>query len=399
LSSLLDPYAPLLIYLGIWGLIILVGYLLKAEKHGLVVKPYYFMLKTVIFNSWMERIGGRFRRFWLTFFDIGAALGIGLLFFAIFTFVLNIFNLLFRTKQAGPTLLIIPLPGITISWEIFPYILISIAILLIPHEAAHGIASVIDKVPIKSSGVFLAVFLPGGFVEIDEEDLSKRPSRTKLRVFAAGSSTNVATWFLVFLLFSNFALVISPLYQTTSSGVLVTGLANNGGAEKAGIQQWSVITGLNGTQMFQPSDLAAFLVRINETSHPSTVVTVALNNGETKSVTTTPAPGNSTHALLGITTFPFYAPRYSNLPVQFPFQIASQLNWLLIILLGVGIVNMLPLFPFDGDRYFDTILGALGLKSEADRKIVRTLVGIAALSLLLGNLVLSYILFGTVFPS
>ncbi len=354
------------------------------------------MLKTVVFNSWMERIGGRFRRFWLTFFDLGAALGLGLLVFALYTFALNILNLAYRTKQAGPTLLIIPLPGLTISWEIFPYILISIAILLIPHEAAHGIASVIDKVPIKTSGVFLGIFLPGGFVEIDEEDLAKRPARTKLRVFAAGSSTNVATWFLVLLLFANFALVISPLYQSNSSGVLVTGLTNNGGAQAAGIQQWSVITSLNGTQVNQPIDLAAYLLHINETQHPNAVVVVTLNDGQTRNVRTGPAPGNSTRAFMGISTFQYYAPRWSALPVQFPFQLFSQLNWLLIVLLGVGIVNMLPMLPFDGDRYFDTLLGLLGLKNT---RPARTVMSLVSLGLLGSNLILSYILFGTVFPS
>ncbi len=396
MSSLLDPYLPLLAYLGIWGVIVLIGYFLNAEKYGLLIKPYYLMLKTVVFNSWMERIGGRFRRFWLTFFDVGAALGLGLLVFALYTFVLNIVNLLFRTKQAGPTLLIIPLPGITISWDIFPYILISIAILLIPHEAAHGIASVLDKVPIKSSGVFLGVFLPGGFVEIDEEDLAKKPARTKLRVFAAGSSTNVVTWFLVVLLFANFALVISPLYQSTSSGVLITGLSNNGGAQSAGIRQWSVITKLNSTPVNQPLDLASFLVGINETLHPSAAVLVTLSNGQTRNVITTPSPSNRTRALLGVSVFQYYAPRSSFLPVQFPFQLFSTLNWLLIILLGVGIVNMLPMFPFDGDRYFDTILSTLGLKST---KKARTAAGLIAFGLLASNLILSLVIFGTVFPS
>src|SRR2546428_8063279 len=113
------------------------------------------------------------------------------IFYKLVLYGINQFN---RSSQAGPKMLIIPVPGVTISWEIFPYILISIAVLLIPHEAAHGIASVLDKVPIKSSGVFLAIFLPGGFVEIDEEDLSKRKARTKLRVFAGGSFTNVVSW-------------------------------------------------------------------------------------------------------------------------------------------------------------------------------------------------------------
>jgi hypothetical protein len=134
--------------------------LLKADKHGIIAKPYYLMLKTVAFNSWLERIGGRFRRGWLAFFDIGAAMGIGLLVFVIYSFVNNAVGLFRHSSSAGPTLLIIPLPGLTIGWDIFPYILLAIAVLLIPHEMAHGIASVLDKVPIKSSGVFMAVFLP-----------------------------------------------------------------------------------------------------------------------------------------------------------------------------------------------------------------------------------------------
>jgi len=255
---------------------------------------------------------------------------------------------------------------------------------------------VLDKVPIKSSGVFLGVFLPGGFVEIDEENLAKKSARTKLRVFAAGSSTNVATWFLVVLLFANFALVITPLYQPTSSGVLVTGLANNGGAQAAGIPQWSVITKLNSTQVNQPVDLASFLVRIDEARHPSTVVVVTFSNGQTRNVITTPAAGNGTRALLGVSVFQYYAPRSSFLPIQFPFQLFSTLNWLLIILLGVGIVNMLPMFPFDGDRYFDTILSTLGLKST---KRARTAAGLISFGLLASNLTLSLVIFGTVFPS
>ena len=118
----------------------------------------------------------------------------------IYSFINNAVGLFRHSSSAGPTLLIIPLPGLTIGWDIFPYILLAIAVLLIPHELAHGIASVLDKVPLKSSGVFMAIFLPGGFVEIDEENLAKRKARTKLRVFAAGSFTNVATWALVLLL-------------------------------------------------------------------------------------------------------------------------------------------------------------------------------------------------------
>ncbi len=391
MSSILDPYLPILAYLGVWGVLVILGYLLRAEKHGIILKPYYFMLKTVVFNTWLERIGNRFRKFWLVFFDIGAAMGLGLLVFAIAIFLQNAVGLLTRAPSAGPTLLIVPLPGLTIGWDVFPYILISIAILLIPHEAAHGIASVLDRVPIKSSGVFMAIFLPGGFVEIDEEDLAKRASRTKLRVFAAGSSTNVISWLLVILLISNFALTISPLYNASPSGVLITKLSDGGAAQSAGIQQWSVITSLNNTTVNRVADLANYLVKV----HPKSTVVIGLSDARRIPVLTRPASDNASRALIGIQPFDYYAPRASFIPLALPFQLFSTLQWLAIILLGVGIVNMLPMYPFDGDRYFDTILGKLGLK---DTKRARTLASIVSLSLLGGNLVLSFLIFGTVFP-
>ena len=393
MSSPLDPYIPLLEYLAVWFGIVALAVLLKADKHGVLAKPYYLMLKTVVFNSWMERIGGRLRKAWLTYFDIGAAMGIGLLIFVIYSFIFNALNLVHHSSQAGPTLLIIPLPGLTISWEVFPYILISIAILLIPHEVGHGIASVIDKVPIKSSGVFLGIFLPGGFVEIDEENLSKRKARTKLRVFAAGSYTNVVTWFLVFVIITNFAVSISPLYNSNSSGVLITGLVNGGPAQTNNVPNWSVLTAVNGTSVSTIDQLRSQLVPLIPGHH--LLLTVS---GSNYLIVTQPSPTNSSRATIGIFTFNYYQPRASFIPVSGPYQFYTLLQWLSLILLGVALVNMLPMVPFDGDRYFDTILTGLGLKNAKVNKIIRGVTSIFSLGLLLSNLILSYILFGTIFP-
>lgn len=393
MSSPLDPYIPLLEYLAVWFGIVALAVLMKADKHGVVAKPYYLMLKTVVFNGWMERLGGRFRKAWLTYFDIGAAMGIGLLSFVIYSFIFNALNLFNRSSQAGPTLLIIPLPGLTISWEVFPYIVISIAILLIPHEVGHGIASVIDKVPIKSSGVFLGIFLPGGFVEIDEEDLSKRKTRTKLRVFAAGSYTNVVTWFLVFLVITNFAVSISPLYNSNSSGVLITGLVSGGPAQTNNIPTWSVLTQVNGTTVSTIDQLRTQLSPLVPGHH--LLLTVSGNN---YLITTQASPTNSSRATIGIFTFNYYQPHASFIPISGPYQFYTLLQWLSLILLGVALVNMLPMVPFDGDRYFDTILTGLGLKNARVNKIIRTTASLISLGLLLSNLILSYVIFGTIFP-
>jgi membrane-associated protease RseP (regulator of RpoE activity) len=375
----------LLFYLAVWVVIYALATLLKADKHGIISKPYYLMLKTVVFNGWLEKIGSRFRRGWLAFFDIGAAMGIGLIVFVIYSFVNNAIGLFRHSSSAGPTYLIIPLPGLTIGWDVFPYILLAIAVLLIPHEVAHGIASVLDKVPLKSSGVFMAVFLPGGFVEIDEENLAKRKARTKLRVFAAGSFTNVATWALVLLL-------LVTLFQSSPTGVLVTGFTNGSPAQTQGLPQWSIITQVNNNATPDAFHLGSYLSSLK----PGANVTVHLSNpSQTLTITTGKSDTNSSRAILGILTSNYVPLRYQFLSVISTYQLLTAFSWLQLILLGVALVNMLPLVPFDGDRYFDTLLGVLGLKNT---KGVRTVASVISLGLLSSNIILSYILFGTIFP-
>src|SRR5256712_6298308 len=342
------------------------------------------MLKTAAFNHWMDRLGSRWRRGWLTFFDIGAAAGVGLSAFALYTFARSLIALFTKSSQATPTALIVPLPGLTISWDLFPYILVSIAVLLIPHEAAHGIASVLDKVPIKSSGVFMAIFLPGGFVEIDEPELAKRKAITKLRVFAAGSFTNAVSFGLVLLL-------VFALFQPAPTGVLVTGFTPGGPAATAHVPQWSVITGLNATSVSQVQDIATYMSRAT----PGSLVQVRLNNGQVFNVTTGKSDTNSSRAILGIYNQNYVPLRYNFLSTQSTYQLTYAFFWLQLILINVALINMLPMFPFDGDRYFDTLLGILHVKNT---KPVRTAASVISLGLLGSNLILSLILFGTVFP-
>jgi hypothetical protein len=53
------------------------------------------------------------------------------------------------------------------------------------------------------------------------------------------------------------------------------------------------------------------------------------------------------------------------------------------------------MFPFDGDRYFDTVLSRLGFKKTKNARAVASAV---SLILLGSNLILSYAVFGTIFP-
>ena len=385
MATLLDSLIPLGIYLAVWIGIFIIGVLVKADRFGLILKPYYFMLKTVAFNSWMERLGRKWRGFWLTFYDIGAAVGIGLTALAVYVFIRGLIALLTNAPGATGVALIVPVPGL-VRLDILPYILLGIAVLLIPHEVAHGIASVLDRVPIKSSGVFIAVVLPGGFVEIDEEDLSKKANRTKLRVFAAGSFTNIVTWFLVLLL-------ASAIFVPGPAGVLITNLTNNGGAQQAQVPQWSVITAINGTQISSIGDLSRFMSNVKAGQSIELQLSDGTNIVSKTVKTTLENSTGSPRALIGITSQDYQRPRTTLVTPFIGFQLSLAFYWLTLLLINVAIVNMLPLFPFDGDRYYATILNILGVKNTKWPRIVASGV---SLSLLLLSIVISFVKFGTI---
>src|SRR5207247_3571430 len=130
-------------------------------------------------------------------------------------------------------------------------------------------------------GGFSGNIPPGGFVEIDEEDLSKRKARTKLRVFAGGSFTNVVSWFLVVLLITNFALAISPLYDSKSSGVLITGLVNGGAAQNNNVASWSVLVAVNGTTVNSVESLSNVLSPLTPGHHSLLTINKAASNTQT----------------------------------------------------------------------------------------------------------------------
>src|SRR5207245_11697385 len=189
--------------------------------------------------------------------------------------------------------------------------------------------------------------------------------------------------------------VCSPMSIDEPSEGHVTELGNGEAAQTNNIPNWSVLFAVNGTTVNSVESLRNVLSPLTPGHH----LLLTINNGAsntqtTYSIITQPASDNSSRATIGIFTFPYYKPVASFLPVSLPYHFYNTLSWMSLILLGVALVNMLPMFPFDGDRYFDTILGILGMKNT---KNVRTIASIVSLLLLGSNLILSFVLFGTIF--
>jgi len=89
-------------------------------------------------------------------------------------------------------------------------------VVILLHELSHGVQCVMEGVPVRSAAFLYAVITFGGAVEPDEETLNKKSTMSKLRIFAAGSLTNLLTGLLIIPVFIAFG-----SYLPTWLGVLL----------------------------------------------------------------------------------------------------------------------------------------------------------------------------------
>jgi membrane-associated protease RseP (regulator of RpoE activity) len=378
-----------LAYLAVWIIITVAWWGFRAKRHGISGLPFYMLYRTTRFNNLIERISGISPKTWRTIWNIGIVLGVGSMAYIFYTLILNLTNLLFRTEQAAAIQPIIPLPGLTVSFETFPYLVLALSIVVLSHELSHGIASLADRVPLKSAGLFYAHIVMGGFVEPDEEQLNKARNVTKLRIFAAGSATNIILGIFFIILLANFPATIAPFYNIVPSGVQIGSVPPNLPAYSSGLKAGNTVTSINGTTVTGVADLREIMGNVS----PGQVIVLGTPNGSYM-IKTTADPSNASHALIGIgglTDLIIYKPKLPLFSSAFPDALLHAEYWLSIVLVSVALINMLPMYPFDGDKFIETSLNVLGVDKA---KWVRSAFNVAAYALLFMNVGLSLLRFG-----
>jgi len=342
-----------------WVVILIAAKSLKLEKHGFELKAYSITYKNTQVQSVLSKILTRTRRGIRVFADVSVVAGFLMMGFAFWFLLNNLSNFFVEpTEFAELTVLI---PGVTLtSGPAIAYFLLSIPIVLIIHEGAHGIVASLEKIKIKTGGfaVFIALF--AGFVEPDEEEFDKAKKISKLRVIGAGATSNVIFAFaLGALLLTNpiFALVLpEPLvewFYDAPDGVLVISIIPDGGAEKAGLQSGDLITAINGVVIITPLDFQKIDLKPGET----VTVTVQRNGQQLQlPVEIMPSPDDPNRGLVGIMrdNALSYKPVYNF--IEWDPQVSMFLLWLWMISFFIGIINMLPLPILDGGKFLYTII-------------------------------------------
>lgn len=369
----------LLIFLAGWVGIYLVSRVVPLARYGIEVTPLYLLYRTERLNNFLRATANKGHRFWRVYADVGVLAAVFEMALIFYYLINNLFRFIYAPQQAEP---IVPfLPGVTISLRWVPYILLAIGLALTTHELAHGVIAYLEQIPVKSSGLVLAPITFGGFVEPDEEVFEQSEPRSKLRVLAAGSMTNMLGGLLTLLL-------ILAVF-TPASGVLVLSVSEGYPAHEAGIRPWDVITSINGTQV---SNLLEFVVVMDGVTPGARLAITTVRDSYV--VETVPSPDNASRAIIGLPAggyVSYVSMRIGASYSQVAYHLNLTLNWMSTLMISLAIFNMLPLFPFDGERYLYTLLQ---LRLKKGLKAVRTVINVFSVSLIALNIGLTFIRYG-----
>ncbi|MEX0861763.1 site-2 protease family protein [Nitrosopumilus sp.] len=374
-----------------WVVIVVIAKALKFEKYGFEIKAYSLVYKNKGVNSVLLKVLSRTKRGIRVFADTSVVAGFIMMAFAFWFLLNNVSNFFVVPTDFAPLTVLIP--GVTLtSTSSIAYFLLSIPIVLVIHEGAHGIVAALEKIKIKTGGfaIFIAMF--AGFVEPDEEEFEKSKKISKLRVIGAGATSNVIFAFILgaVLLTNPFFAMVLPepllsIFYELPSGVLILSIIENSGAEQAGLLANDIITSINGIPIFSPIDFP--ILNPGETAS-----VIVLRDGQTLEfpVEIIPSPEDPERGLIGImrdNSFA-YKPVMNFIEWNDP-NVSMFLLWLWMISFFIGIINMLPLPILDGGKFIHTIID----KKISDKAVNITMWGIYAFTFALFglNIALSYI--------
>ena len=375
-----------------WVVIFVTAKALKLERFGFTIKPYSLTYKNYKVQSALTKMLTRTKRGIRVFADVSVVAGFLMMGFAFWFLLANISNYFVEpTEFAELTVLI---PGVTLtSASAILYFLLSIPIVLVVHEGAHGIVATLEKIKIKNGGFAIFIALFAGFVEPDEEDFDKAKKISRLRVIGAGATSNVIFAFaLGAILLTNpmFAMILpEPFlgwFYESPEGVLVLSVIEGGGAEQAGIKENDIISKINDVRIVSPIDFQ----KVNLIPGEVVNVTVLRDGQEIVfPVTIMPAPEDPERGLVGIMRDNnlSFKPIYNYIEWNNP-QFSMFLLWLWMISFFIGIINMLPLPILDGGKFIHTIID----KKFSEKSVNGAMLAIYAFTFIIFglNIALSY---------
>lgn len=333
--------------IAFYGLLSLLIYLNrnKFEFEGKIVA----LLRTNTGLRWMNEYGRKHSTAIKRLGTVGIYVGFLGMLIIIGFLGYGVWQLFFRPEAPpvlSPVLPGITVPGTSITVPLFEG-LIALFIVVVVHEAAHGLVAAAHGLKVKSSGVGFIGPIPVAFVEPDEKKLPDAPQKAQLSVYAAGPWSNVLQAILFLGLTALIGLAFAPLSHT--AGVQFGTVQDASPAALAGVQANTTYTQIGDQELTDAQDLLAYL----EPRAPGDTFTIA--SEEHTADVTLGAYNNTQDACMGVSGIATQLAendfrRASPALASVATFIQTTLYWVFVLALGLGLANLMPLGPVDGGR-------------------------------------------------
>lgn len=371
----------------------------NLETKSIIPNVLYFsMYRTTWGLKLMDSIAKKCRKFMIYVGWLGILVGFLGMIFMSYGLINNIY-VLFTKPQATPGVgLVLPFKAKGVFYVPFFYWIISIFVIAVVHEFAHGLIARANNIKVKSSGfAFLGLIvpiIPAAFVEPDEKALMKRPYKEQLSVFAAGPFSNIITAFF-FIAMASF--IIAPLVNASfePNGVKITDYVDGNQtypAKNFGMKIGEVIKQVDDKPTPYVDNLSAVL----KNKKPQEFATIKTDKSIYK-IKLAKSPENESLAYLGA-----YLEQETkikdSISSAYGVFLPNALLWtyglfltLFVLNLGIGLFNLVPIGPLDGGRMLQLALHKIFSKEKGNK--VWIYVGIFFLMVIFVNLAAGFGLF------
>ncbi len=364
--------------------IVLLSLILYIKREKLIVQKIAFPLFYLIMYrsnagiDLMDRIAKKYKSAVQLFGYCCVGLGFVGLVYVSFSILLFFIRLIIKpqAQEAGVSL-VLPFTNIPgIGYLSFSHWIISIFILAVIHEFAHGVVARAHNLEVKSSGfaVFAILFpiIPAAFVEPDEKKMAKEKDIVQYSILAAGPMVNILLAFILVLAFPFVAdqsnTVLAPFEEkiTEPIGFSYETLENETYPAYDANLPSGTIQEVNGILIENYADFHSAMTCVM----PNSTVTLKTTN-ETYTITTIANPDDSSKGFLGIRPtqnerrikagYETIAPAY--------YWFKGLIKWLFLLNFFIGLANLLPLGIVDGGRMLQVALHSVMSDKKKAQKI------------------------------
>ncbi len=363
----------------------------RLTRLGLTSQPGVLLLD--VGGRVGPRAVGKSVRYPLLALSLGSLALSAYLFYSILLgYVAELLASLSRGVEAPQSPLVPIVPGITLSLDILPPLLVAIGIGLVVHEASHMLAAVANGVPVESWGVGLALIFPVAYVRTSEEVFSRSGLFVKASVLGAGVAANLVLGLLSLSLVGAVAQPLSTYLE--GPHVLIVGVDQDMPAGRSGLRWPAVLEQINGTAIDSLERLrsvlnasldgaAVFRFRVRP------LVGTGLCGYYTSSedveeylVVRTAEDAERYGYRVGISVAPA-AYVFSSRTPPYMLYASCQLQLLYIVNVSLAVVNSAPLLVTDGGRLLSELLKRVRAQ-RLDGAIQWTTLALTALVVALG---------------